>query len=65
MLDNLPYRIARAEFPNAAPFLETLNVGAIGTGFGGDAAFIFALGSVDARLMQAGKPPPIAITAPG
>ena len=44
-LDNLPYRIAWAEFPNAAPLLEALNVGAIDTGFGGDAAFIFAVGS--------------------
>ncbi len=44
-LDNLPYQIAWANFPNAAPLLEALNVGAIDTGYGGDAAFIFAVGS--------------------
>ncbi len=44
-LDNLPYRLTWAEFPNAAPVLEAVNVGAIDTGYGGDAAFIFAIGS--------------------
>lgn len=44
-LDGMPYRITWAEFPNAAPLLEALNVGAIDTGYGGDAAFIFAIGS--------------------
>lgn len=44
-LDKLPYRIEWAAFPNAAPLLEALNAGAIDTGFGGDAAFIFAIGS--------------------
>jgi sulfonate transport system substrate-binding protein len=44
-LDDLPYRITWSNFPNAAPLLEALNAGAIDTGFGGDAAFIFAIGS--------------------
>jgi len=44
-LAGLPYRIEWSAFPNAAPLLEALNAGAIDTGFGGDAAFIFAIGS--------------------
>jgi len=44
-LNDMPYRVTWAEFPNAAPLLEALNVGAIDTGYGGDAAFIFAVGS--------------------
>ncbi|HEX7872354.1 MAG TPA: ABC transporter substrate-binding protein [Sphingobium sp.] len=44
-LDDLPYRIEWSAFPNAAPLLEALNAGAIDTGIGGDAAFIFAIGS--------------------
>jgi sulfonate transport system substrate-binding protein len=44
-LDHLPYRIEWSSFPNAAPLLEALNAGAIDTGIGGDAAFIFAIGS--------------------
>jgi sulfonate transport system substrate-binding protein len=41
----LPYHIEWSSFPNAAPLLEALNAGAIDTGIGGDAAFIFAIGS--------------------
>jgi len=52
-LDNLPYRIEWAAFPNAAPLLEALNAGAIDTGAGGDAAFIFSVGS-GARLKAIG-----------
>lgn len=44
-LTSLPYRIEWAAFPNAAPLLEALNAGAIDTGVGGDAAFIFAIGT--------------------
>jgi sulfonate transport system substrate-binding protein len=44
-LDGLPYRIEWSSFPNAAPLLEALNAGAIDTGIGGDAAFIFAIGT--------------------
>jgi len=44
-LGDLPYRITWSNFPNAAPLLEALNAGAIDTGYGGDAAFIFAVGS--------------------
>lgn len=44
-LEGLPYRIEWSQFPNAAPLLEALNAGAIDTGIGGDAAFIFAIGS--------------------
>lgn len=44
-LDDLPYRIDWSNFANAAPLLEALNAGAIDTGYGGDAAFIFAIGS--------------------
>lgn len=44
-LANLPYRIEWSAFPNAGPLLEALNAGAIDTGAGGDAAFIFAIGS--------------------
>lgn len=44
-LDRLPYRIEWSAFPNAAPLLEALNADAIDTGIGGDAAFIFAIGS--------------------
>jgi sulfonate transport system substrate-binding protein len=44
-LNNLPYRIEWSAFPNAAPLLEALNAGAIDSGIGGDAAFIFAVGT--------------------
>ncbi len=44
-LRNLPYTIQWASFPNAAPVLEALNAGAIDVGFGGDSAFVFAIGS--------------------
>ena len=44
-LKSLPYRIEWSSFPNAAPLLEALNAGAIDTGVGGDAAFIFAIGT--------------------
>ncbi len=44
-LDHLPYKVEWSAFPNAAPLLEALSIGAIDTGYGGDAAFIFALGS--------------------
>ena len=44
-LDRVPYHIEWSSFPNAAPLLEALNAGAIDTGLGGDAAFIFAIGS--------------------
>lgn len=44
-LENVPYLIEWAQFPNAAPLLEALNAGAIDTGIGGDSAFIFAVGS--------------------
>jgi sulfonate transport system substrate-binding protein len=52
-LGDLPYRIEWSAFPNAAPLLEALNAGAIDTGIGGDAAFIFAAGS-DARIKAIG-----------
>jgi sulfonate transport system substrate-binding protein len=44
-LDRLPYQIEWSSFPNAAPLLEALNAGAIDTGIGGDAAFIFSIGT--------------------
>jgi sulfonate transport system substrate-binding protein len=44
-LDRLPYHIEWSSFPNAAPLLEALNAGAIDTGIGGDAAFIFSIGT--------------------
>ncbi len=44
-LDHLPYHIEWSSFPNAAPLLEALNAGAIDTGIGGDAAFVFAIGT--------------------
>lgn len=44
-LDKLPYRVEWSAFPNAAPLLEALDIGAIDTGYGGDAAFVFAVGS--------------------
>lgn len=44
-LAHLPYRIEWSSFPNAAPILEALNAGAIDTGIGGDAAFVFAVGA--------------------
>jgi len=44
-LARLPYAIEWSAFPNAAPLLEALNAGAIDTGIGGDAAFIFAIGT--------------------
>jgi sulfonate transport system substrate-binding protein len=44
-LRNLPYTIQWSSFPNAAPVLEALNAGAIDVGFGGDSAFVFAVGS--------------------
>lgn len=52
-LDHLAYKVEWAAFPNAAPLLEALNVGAIDTGYGGDAAFIFAIGS-GARIRAIG-----------
>lgn len=52
-LKTLPYRIEWSSFPNAAPLLEALNAGAIDTGIGGDAAFIFAIGS-GARIKAVG-----------
>lgn len=44
-LVHLPYHIEWVGFPNAAPLLEALNIGAIDTGYGGDAAFVFAVGA--------------------
>jgi sulfonate transport system substrate-binding protein len=44
-LRGLSYHLQWASFPNAAPVLEALNAGAIDVGFGGDAAFIFAIGT--------------------
>jgi sulfonate transport system substrate-binding protein len=44
-LAGLPYRIEWSSFPNAAPLLEALNAGAIDSGIGGDAAFVFAIGA--------------------
>lgn len=52
-LSALPYKIQWSAFPNAAPLLEALNAGAIDTGIGGDAAFIFAIGS-GARIKAIG-----------
>jgi sulfonate transport system substrate-binding protein len=42
-LKNVPYSIQWAQFPNAAPLIEALAAGAIDTGVGGDAPFIFSL----------------------
>jgi len=42
-LKNVPYAIEWAQFPNAAPLIEALAAGAIDTGVGGDAPFIFSL----------------------
>lgn len=44
-LEGTSYALEWAEFPNAAPLLEAIAAGAIDTGVGGDAAFIFAVGS--------------------
>lgn len=42
-LRDVPYAIQWAQFPNAAPLIEALAAGAIDTGVGGDAPFIFSL----------------------
>jgi sulfonate transport system substrate-binding protein len=42
-LKDVPYAIEWAQFPNAAPLIEALAAGAIDTGVGGDAPFIFSL----------------------
>jgi len=42
-LKDVPYAIQWAQFPNAAPLIEALGAGAIDTGVGGDAPFIFSL----------------------
>lgn len=42
-LRDLPYPVEWAQFPNAAPLIEALAAGAIDTGVGGDAPFIFSL----------------------
>jgi len=42
-LKDVPYKIEWAQFPNAAPLIEALGAGAIDTGAGGDAPFIFSL----------------------
>lgn len=42
---DVPYAIQWAQFPNAAPLIEALGVGAIDTGMGGDAPFVFSLQS--------------------
>jgi sulfonate transport system substrate-binding protein len=52
-LDHLPYHVEWSAFPNAAPLLEALDIGAIDTGYGGDAAFVFAVGS-GARIKAIG-----------
>lgn len=44
-LKDVPYPIEWAQFPNAAPLIEALAAGAIDTGVGGDAPFIFSLQS--------------------
>jgi sulfonate transport system substrate-binding protein len=44
-LKTLPYAVEWAQFPNAAPLIEALAAGAIDTGAGGDAPFIFSLAS--------------------
>jgi sulfonate transport system substrate-binding protein len=44
-LAKVPYTIEWAAFPNAAPLLQALDIEAIDTGYGGDAAFVFAVGS--------------------
>jgi sulfonate transport system substrate-binding protein len=43
LLKEIPYRIEWTQFPNAAPLIEALGAGAIDTGIGGDAPFIFSL----------------------
>lgn len=42
-LKDIPYAIEWAQFANAAPLIEALAAGAIDTGVGGDAPFIFSL----------------------
>lgn len=42
-LKDVPYALQWAQFPNAAPLIEALGAGAIDTGVGGDAPFIFSL----------------------
>jgi len=42
-LKDVPYTIEWTQFPNAAPLIEALAAGAIDTGVGGDAPFIFSL----------------------
>lgn len=42
-LKEIPYRIEWTQFPNAAPLIEALGAGAIDTGLGGDAPFIYSL----------------------
>jgi sulfonate transport system substrate-binding protein len=44
-LKDIPYPLEWSQFPNAAPLLEAIAAGAVDTGMGGDAAFIFATGS--------------------
>lgn len=44
-LKQVPYSLEWAQFPNAAPLIEALAAGAIDTGAGGDAPFIFSLQS--------------------
>jgi sulfonate transport system substrate-binding protein len=42
-ITDLPYKINWAQFAAAAPLFEALNAGAIDTGIGGDAPFVFFL----------------------
>lgn len=42
-LKDIPYKIEWTDFPNAGPLIEALAAGAIDTGLGGDAPFIFSL----------------------
>lgn len=61
-LKDIPYTVKFADFPAAAPLLETLNAGAIDAGFAGDAPHAFALSNgLPARIIAAGRSNPTCI----
>ncbi|TPG54604.1 ABC transporter substrate-binding protein [Sphingomonas glacialis] len=67
-LKTVPYAIEWAQFPNAAPLIEALAAGAIDTGVGGDAPFIFSLqGNAGVKAIAAfrTKGNPTTVMVPG
>lgn len=61
-LKDIPYTVKFADFPAAAPLLETLNAGAVDVGFAGDAPHPFALSNgLPAKIVAAGRSDPACI----